>query len=69
MFEECQLTPRQSYGVRVDLDFAADRIEADIPNFQLGPQCARRASQKCLQSGHQFGHGKRLEQIVVGAEI
>ena len=69
MLEDGALAPRQDQHGLADAQVAADRIEGDVAGLQQGAERALRSAQQRLDAGDDFAHGKRLDQVVVGASV
>src|SRR5262249_11798488 len=66
-FQRVDLTRREGYSGIVDGRLAQSDVEMQIANTERGAKRPPRPSQEGAQASRQFLHGKRLENIVVGA--
>jgi hypothetical protein len=67
VFEDCAFPPRHENGLLADSYIPSDRIEADVARGQDGPERTAWPPQQRLRTRDQFGHCKRLHEIVIGA--
>ena len=62
-------TPAKITDPSTDPDIATDRIEGDVACLQRRSERAARAPQEGLGASDEFGHGERLDQVVVRPSV
>src|SRR5262245_22024199 len=67
--KQSQLAAPKDERLSAAIDCAIYGIKADIPGLECAAEDSTRAAQQRLQTRHQFAHGKRLQEIVVGAAV
>lgn len=68
-FEDGELMVPKRNSRRIHAHVAANGVEGEIAGLEGNAQCVAWPAQQRPDAGHQFDHGKRLDQVIVGPGI